>query len=140
MEPDFGFLVGCSPQCQFYSPRSYYQNLWFTTGGWPSTFVDGTFTLFVGSPLVYTEVLVLRPNFYEWNSNFYSLDYIVEQVYYFVPSGSPSPAGVGVAYYPDQDVPASGILFDFIATGTPWTKYNLPAAPPEYWRPEPFAP
>jgi len=131
--PEFGFLVGTSPSPKFAFPRSYVLNLAFTAGGWPMTQADNVFTLVVGSPVVYTEVLELYPNFFEWSSNRYTLDYIVKSIGYFTPGGPLSPAGVGVNWFPNDDPPTPSILFDFVATGSPLRRFSLPPAPPDYW-------
>jgi hypothetical protein len=136
MQPDFGFTTS-SPKGQFYFPRSYVRQLRFTAGGWPATWADNVFTLFVGSPLVYTEVVIFRTNFVTWSSNCYSLDYIVEQIYYFVPGQwPPSPAGAGVNWFPTSDTGLIAIQIDLVATSLPYFTVELPPAPDDYWIPQ----
>jgi len=133
MQPDFGFVT-CSPACSFAFTRAYVRQLVFTTGGWPYTWDGQLFRVFVGDPLIYINNTLFRPEFIEWSSNCYTLDFIVQECYYQVPPGfAHNPAGNGVNWYPNSPTNIPSIQIDFVATGAPFSFIELPPAPPDYW-------
>ena len=82
-------IISYVPQAKAWFPRSYITMLKVHTNhvNVPS-FADGLIT-WVHSPLdAVTGYTKIRDNVYDWNSNVYSLDFVVEYWYYTI---SPSP-------------------------------------------------
>jgi hypothetical protein len=124
-----------SPRYNF--PRSYIK-------GFALFWLPGLTVLAAGNPFIFEEHtyggyhlhLKFRDNFWDWNSNRYTLDYIVED-YYQTPPGSSTPETVGllnVTQTLNIDHPSTHIFFQQ-AFGSETLWFDLPPAPPSYWLP-----
>lgn len=125
------------PQGQFNFPRSYVAGVWlsFDTGSLVSwftnrvTFLDPSHTVF--------GTILFAPEFWDWSSNVYSMDFLIlESWYSFPPSPVEIPLPFRLIYYLDplDNVPYF-VYQPFSAIGTGAFKHLLPPAPPTYWRP-----
>lgn len=78
-------INSCTPQCKFWFPRSYLKGVqvsdYEANISWDVNVATVTLTI----PVTYYHVFVFNPILWDWNSNTYSLDYILEDMYYFVP-------------------------------------------------------
>lgn len=127
------------PQARFEFNRAYVPHFVVTTGGWPYSFTGFTFRLDVGSPLIFSDFIVFNPKFVVWSSNSYTLDYIVDEVYYTVPGNpthNPATDVLAWAYHPPGTV--TTLFFDLLAVGAPFRKIALPPQPLNWWLPKPL--
>jgi hypothetical protein len=84
--------VGSYPQGAKYSfLRSYVYKFAISDTGITVTQVANTFTLHAAALPSYTFTVRIPGNFYVWNSNFYTLDYVILDSYYVI---SPSPTQI----------------------------------------------
>lgn len=133
--PALGFI----PQGQFAFPRSYCGGIEIrhdiSAPSWSGNLVQ---FWIAGSPDALC-VVTFQPNFIEWSSNRYTLDYVVDQAVYSYP---PNPTVFDLPYYLVWRVPnvgaRPGILFDVTYGGT-YSVHALPPQPTDYWLPQPFA-
>jgi hypothetical protein len=119
----------------FAIPRSY---LWGIAIGWwhMSIVTYGNPTIIQEQPFGgYRKHIKLKDNVWEWNSNTYSLDYLLEDFYVTAP-GSSTPISNGAVLIEAKPVPQYGIyclvLSDVGADGH-YMFYKLPSSTQPYW-------
>jgi len=122
------------PQAKAWFPRSYITTLKVHTNhvNVPS-FADGLIT-WVHSPLdAVTGYTKIRDNVYDWNSNVYSLDFVVEYWYYVI---SPSPVefewGGEISITWDNTVKRTCLVVATVAADTDYY-FPLPSPTAPYW-------
>ena len=126
------------PNGKFAFPRSYLSqfilgiNTPVTQDGRTFTFVDGFGTS------IYT--IRFKAEFWDWSSNRYTLDWIIEDAYYqsYPIPGAPVTFPFYFAYYfaPTDDLP-SVIFLPYGVDFPTRFFYPLPPPPPDYWNPAP---
>jgi hypothetical protein len=126
-----------SPSGQFNFPRSYVRGIGIQIVSGTIAQTDNTFVLVnPPDPTFYT--LVFSDRFWNWSSNRYTLDWIIEESYY-------NPGGLGtqvpmpylLTFYTDTTTPNPYIIFSPFSSPGGVTYYELPPPPPGYWLPFP---
>jgi hypothetical protein len=125
------------PQPTFNFPRSYIYELHvFSNNDNPCVFVDNEiiFSSF-GSPNFHMYVK-LRDNFMAWNSNVYSLNYIIEWWYYKTSSSSPEFPYGGVVRF--EYLAARNKTVLTVQSDVPNTHhyFDIEQQPSTYWLPK----
>lgn len=118
-------------------PRSYIKGFVANTGIINMSIIGDTLSYDYLSTFIHID-LVIRPEFLDWNSNVYSLEYVFDgaasQAYV---GGNPVNSSQGIRFYAMQTEPAWRI-YTIFGLGVDETRVaDLPAAPTGYWRPEP---
>lgn len=126
--------VGFSPHARFFFPRPYV-NRWVVYGDWPSgTFEDNTH---IGRSLDASDwyfYVIMKENVWDWSSNMYSLDYILEDAYATsIPLGITVPLNMEVIWQPNTTEPFPYLQFNRIGATTFNYVTDIPAAPSDYW-------
>jgi hypothetical protein len=123
------------PSAKFAFPRSYIKGIqildydddivWTANVAVVSIVIPG----FTG-----THTFIFRENFFEWNSNVYTLDYPLERVFYVQPPDPvehDTPVSCDVHWDINQIFP----VIRYAIPGAPVTlpAHPLPPAPPDWW-------
>jgi len=126
------------PQPKFAFPRSYVRGvaIQIVSGVVVQT---GRFFQLQNPPDPTLYFIVFNEKFWDWSSNRYTLDFVVEESYY-------QPGGVGsyvpmpflVTYYTNTPDYSPYLVYSPFSSPGGITYYQLPPAPPDYWLP-PFA-
>lgn len=125
-----------TPQGQFAFPRSY---LWgFSVRINLDGVQDGRFFRFgTGAPGTQLFTIAWKLKAFTWNSNRYTLDYVIEQSFYQnLPDMTEHPMDYGLAYYAAADTARPVLVF--FPFNLPFVDdhfFALPPAPPDYWLP-----
>jgi hypothetical protein len=118
----------------FNFPRSYVKQV-HLFASWDSVVVDGPgqFSLFYSPDPNYHGHLWLKSEFWTWNSNVYSLDWVFEGAWYTY-GADPTEIAYpwAVSYEWDDAAKRTGILMTSPATTHHW-KLSLPPADLGYW-------
>lgn len=127
-------IVLTYPAIQQNFPRSYIKGFVANVGMLNLTFSGHTFSYDYLSAHIHID-LVVTNEFFNWNSNVYSLDHIFDgaasQAYV---GGLPVVSSQGIRFWPMQTEPAYRI-YTIFGLGVDETKrLDLPPAPPGYWR------
>jgi hypothetical protein len=134
--PIYGFQTN-NPSAGFAFPRSYIHQVTFgfnagalfAQSGGDFFITDGT------NPIVHV-VCNFRSNFWTWNSNAYTLGYVLKD-WWALTDPSPTPLPVDFSLYFSIDpVTLRRELFLFLAGWTHRYTFVLPPAPPDYWQPD----
>lgn len=129
---------GYSPSGEFSFPRSYILQVTFGWGANTGVTQDGGNFLF--TDLVFPQnnvVCNFKPQCWEWNSNGYSLDFLIEDWWlYVLPSTAPLPLNFRVDFQRDP-VTHAPEWFIWAAGWTTRYTFSLPPAPSDYWLPMP---
>jgi hypothetical protein len=82
----------------------------------------------------YQTHIKLKPEFYAWSSNVYTLDWIFEDWYVTAPGGSPIIPGQPVQFgISTQSNGIPCIYGVWTPSSAPYIFFSLPPAPPDYW-------
>lgn len=125
-----------APGAKFAFPRSYLygfsirMNTVPTQVGRVFTFVDGS-----NPNLRYT--VIVQQEVYDWSSNRYTLDFVLEETYYqFLPNMTKNPLnGCLELLYDQVDERPYTMFSPFCAVFPTRYRYPYPPAPPGYWLP-----
>jgi hypothetical protein len=127
------------PQAKWWSPRSYLYQLDIARYGTTITQVDARFTIHAVPPDPTFAVIQFDNNWYSWNSNVRSLDYIVTE-FWAKPGGVgaevPLDFTLGFRIQPSTKRPS--LFFNWFTGARLEQIFDLPAQPPGYWRPGPL--
>ncbi len=84
-----------------------------------------------------TFYITVKEKFWEWSSNNFTLDYIIEDNYLIV-DGDPTlyPQGYWLKYIPPTPTAGSAIAYEFLGHGAPYSDGGLPPRDAPYWLPE----
>lgn len=88
------------------------------------------------NPLVHFHIKIDR-RFWDWSSNTWTLDHIVEESWYYVlpsPTTAPMPFSLSYFTYSTNAIPSLGFQ-PFGITFPDYHPFPLPTAPPDYWLP-----
>jgi hypothetical protein len=128
-------VVTYTPNAEAVLVRSYYGNLGFR---WqPSMTILATGNPFVIRENVfggYVTTIKLKPQFYEWSSNTYTLGWVFEDFYVTAPGGGAPIPGVGLALetgFSANGVPA--IAGEWAGAAGDVLLFPMPVAPLDYW-------
>jgi len=126
--------LSCTPQCKFWIRRSYARSVRIVNYSTTITWIDNVADVTIHDPFDYHHFFVFNPLFWAWNSNSYSLDFVLDDVYYVLP-GDPThyPFPVEIAWV--YDPPTLSPLVQVKVSLAPLTlpKHALPAAPAGWW-------
>jgi hypothetical protein len=102
------------------------------------SYADGLITWGHVPPDAVSGETKIKDNFIAWNSNVYTLDYLVEWWFYKI---APSPTefewGGDCRFEYDPVVKCNVITIATLAVDTDYY-FDLPPAPPDYWTPPPL--
>jgi len=122
------------PALPVYFPRSYIKGFVANVGMLNLVLTPFTFSYDYLSPAIHIDI-VIKQQFYHWNSNTYSLDWILDpaasQAYV---SGVPVASSQGIRFTPMTTEPEWRISTIFGLGIDESLKVDLPPAPPHYWR------
>jgi len=118
-------------------PRSYIRGIYFATYAGNTVSRSYTsFTVLAVPPDPTFAVMVMAEDFFLWNSNKRSLDFIVEQWYYKAGGVGPNiPLDFSLSYINDPPHHATALKFEWTALPPTFVYFPLPEAPPDYWLP-----
>lgn len=126
------------PSAKYSMPRSYVFGVWLSFDAGSSVVWSGNEVSFVDPSGTVSGKISLLPEFFAWNSNVYTLDFLIIESWYSV---APSPTEIPLPFslQPYRD-PLDGkpyiVYAPFGITGSSAFKHALPPAPPSYWRPQ----
>lgn len=131
--------VGTYPNgAKFNFPRSYIPTF--------DVLVDADDVMDSGGHITFSDPLnpnvqfhiVIWENFYEWTSNKYTIDFVIEESYYqILPAPTLNPMPFTLVFSPTSPG-VNGLVFIPFSLG--FTQHNvllLPGPPPDYWTPIP---
>jgi hypothetical protein len=132
--------TGAYPQGAKYTfPRSYVYRFAISDTGITVVQVANTFTLTAPTLPAYTFTVRIPGNFYVWNSNQYTLDYVILESYYVV---SPSPDKIPLDFALIMVFPngAHANYLQYCPSGILATPIfgSLVSQPDNYWLPKPL--
>lgn len=118
-------IYSCTPQCKFWFNRGYLRGVQvadYETGiSWAVNVATVTLTV----PFVYHHIFVFNPILWAWNSNVYSLDFILDDMYYLLPN-DPTHYQTPVTLEFLADLVGQS---PYIRVGIPFAPFNLPYHP-----------
>lgn len=128
------------PQAKFASPRSFYY--WIAWNIYPVviTNIGSTYFLTDTATGLITTTVALNPLFWQWSSNSYSLDWIIDDYYYqLTPGGAKVYPNFTLYYSPKIQNHGEGLEFRYFTMDFGRTQLSyLPAQPSGYWLPPPL--
>lgn len=128
------------PQAKFWMPRSYVNGLYFATyAGNTVSRVAARFTVHAVPPDPTIAVMQIDNNFWLWNSNKRSLDYIVTEWWYKAGGVGPElPLDFTLSYINDPPHHATALKFEWTPLSPTFVYFPLPPQPLNYWLPPPL--
>jgi len=122
------------PQAKFWFPRSYAEKLWIHTNSVNVPhLVDGEIIWTHSPPDSVLGFTKIKANVFEWTSNTYSLDYVVEWWYYTIGTGGPEfEWGGEVSFAWSPAVKKNCLVIATVAADTDYY-FDLPAPDFPYW-------
>jgi hypothetical protein len=125
-----------SPQGRFGFPRSYIGAVAFPS---ELTLEAAAFGVYVLNDFgIFNDRLFvkLKFNFFQWTSNKYTLDYIVEECYFHaLPSTTENPLNFHIHFLPGDGVNKATLFIQLAPFSNVPDRIALPAATVPYWRP-----
>ena len=108
---------------------------WVVFGDWPiGWFEDNVHRGFSNDASEWNFYVIMKPNVWEWSSNWYSLDYIFEDAYATsIPIGITVPLTIDILWQPSTSTPLPYIQFNRQGLTTYNYSDDLPPAPSNYW-------
>lgn len=130
------------PSGRFNFPRSYIYDIRVYVQHTVSHayFADNIITVDYTPVPAFLATIKLRRNVYDWSSNCYTLDYLIEENWYVISAGGTEfvlPLQVGYASAVQSIRPAVNIVLDL---GVDIYTQTLPSQPSSYWLPPPPSP
>jgi len=128
--------ITCSPSAKFAFPRSYVEMVGlragYATAIWSGRSVDLIEPI---SGAIYWRT-VFNERFWDWSSNRYTLDFAVEECYYFeAGTGNHIPLNIFV-WWSQHPVTLATMIETSPFTGQPYSyPQSLPSSPGGYWFP-----
>jgi len=121
---------------RFEVTRAYVSEFWLALYS-TVTYVQTDNVFYMTSPVYpdYQGWIVMNPNFWQWSSNHYTLDHMVQYAYKKdTPSSPEESIGIRILYYYDRDLGRKAI---YVSTVPPEVNYKLllPEATRPYWCP-----
>jgi hypothetical protein len=129
-----------NPQAKFWMTRSKVYGINFATyAGNTVTFAGFSFTVHAVPPDPTFLHCAIAPEFYIWNSNSYSLDYVVTEFWYKAGGVGPEiPLPFSLGYFQDPLRHSSSLYIQWSGTTPTFNYFPLPSQPPNYWMPKPL--
>lgn len=128
-----------TPPGRFTFPRSYVVDFVFYRQGDTVTQVANVFTLHAVPPDPTFGKIILRGNFFVWNSNRWQLPYIVSESWYKAGGVGPEvPLDFTLDWAIDPVTHRATIYYAFFGGKTDPQLFHLPTQPPNYWLPPPL--
>jgi hypothetical protein len=124
-----------NPSLRFFFNRGWVTE-WDVFGDWPSGHFEDN--VHIGRSLDASDwyfYVIMKPNVWEWSSNMYSLDYMLQDAYATsVPLGITVPLTMDVLWQPNTSRPFPYLQMN--RAGSEIYQYTqvLPPAPSSYWR------
>lgn len=123
---------------RFSFPRSYFSQLWLALEGNLTFTQTDNVIHFLYPPIPgYEAWFVFAPNFWEWSSNKFTLDYVLQYAYEKVTPMSPeTPVTASLKYLRDETTGRNTL---YVATIGPSNNVKILLPPPNqpYWCPDP---
>lgn len=131
-----GAVVGY-PTTKFALPRSYIKRLMFPARLALAGSVAGVFIFTEPLYPAHTYYVVVKPNFWVWSSNKWTLDFIVDQAYATInPSPTLIPASVFITYKAPVDSTGAALAIDLFIVEGAYFSVDLPSGTGDYWLPD----
>jgi len=129
-----------SPQPRFVFTKSYVTDVYFATYT-GETFVRSgdTFTVYAVPPDPTFLFMRLYDGFFTWNSNQYTLDFVVQEAWYKLGGvGGEIPINFSVKWSAVNPSHGCALLIDWAPLTPVYHRVPMPAAPPNWWMPKPL--
>lgn len=126
-----------SPQAKFSFNRAYLEGFFVPWNPDTDTYWTDNVMFYIAPFYGTNGYITIRPNVWEWSSNTYTLDYVVEScTINFPPSPDYNelPYSLGWELSPDKRIPYI-TLHPYGVSGTGGVRHSFPHAPPGYWFP-----
>lgn len=135
--------VTFNPSAKYAFPRSYIRGIQPNlVSTWFVELTSNPITLrFNGAGGFWQRIQIwVRPEFWDWSSNTYTLDYIITRINTFTSTGSANEITT-YAIFLSSGCNATNLYFRVVIPGfTRLAQVNLPPAPPSYWEQHPNCP
>jgi hypothetical protein len=127
------------PSNKFSFRRSYVYEIAIARYGDTVTHVNGRFTIHAVPPDPTVLIIQTYPNFWNWNSNGYTLDHIVTECFALAGGVGPEIPINFTLQYGQHPTKHRAVLEFLWYTGSPDFEYfPLPVQPPHWWMPPPL--
>lgn len=131
--------AGFYPSAKFTFPRSYVYEIAIARYGDTVTHSAGRFTIHAVPPDPTVLIVQTYPNFWQWNSNHYTLDHIVTECYALIGGvGAQVPVNFTLTYGQHPVRHRAVLEFQWYFLAPDFEYFPLPSQPLNYWMPQPL--